>query len=123
MMPMTTSTSTSVKPAWKWTRLRMRIHASTVCMDQYIRRLRPRTRPYTTGAKPQAAPYRLTVSVLYVFPRYTADLTSGATSDQGSFSVMPLTELPNLALVGATGAVGRETIAIIESRTFPHGEL
>src|SRR5262245_47121144 len=36
---------------------------------------------------------------------------------------MSLTELPNIALVGSTGAVGRECVSILESRNVPHGEL
>jgi aspartate-semialdehyde dehydrogenase len=30
---------------------------------------------------------------------------------------------PNIAIVGATGAVGRECLAILEQRRFPHGSL
>ncbi len=30
---------------------------------------------------------------------------------------------PNIAIVGATGAVGRECLAILEHRTFPHGSV
>jgi len=30
---------------------------------------------------------------------------------------------PNIALVGATGAVGRECLTILEQRTFKHGSI
>lgn len=30
---------------------------------------------------------------------------------------------PNIAIVGATGAVGRECLSILEQRTFPHGSV
>jgi aspartate-semialdehyde dehydrogenase len=36
---------------------------------------------------------------------------------------MPLSESPSIAIVGATGAVGREFLAILEQRRTPHGEL
>ncbi|MCZ6542320.1 MAG: aspartate-semialdehyde dehydrogenase [Phycisphaerales bacterium] len=36
---------------------------------------------------------------------------------------MPLSETPNLAIVGATGAVGRELLLILGQRTFGHGTL
>jgi aspartate-semialdehyde dehydrogenase len=35
---------------------------------------------------------------------------------------MPVTS-PSIAIVGATGAVGREFLDILEQRRFPHGEL
>jgi aspartate-semialdehyde dehydrogenase len=44
-------------------------------------------------------------------------------SGTGTLIRMSLTVLPNIAIVGATGAVGREAIAILEQRNFPHGEL
>ena len=36
---------------------------------------------------------------------------------------MSLPEHPSLAIVGATGAVGREMLAVLEQRSFPHSEL
>lgn len=36
---------------------------------------------------------------------------------------MPLSKTPNLAIVGATGAVGRELLLILGQRTFGHGTL
>jgi aspartate-semialdehyde dehydrogenase len=36
---------------------------------------------------------------------------------------MPLSPTPNIAIVGATGAVGGELLAILEQRRFPHREL
>src|SRR5262245_57356960 len=39
---------------------------------------------------------------------------------------MPFSEIPSspsVAIVGATGAVGREMLAVLEQRRFPHGEL
>lgn len=36
---------------------------------------------------------------------------------------MPVHESPTIAIVGATGAVGREMLAVLEQRRFPHGEI
>ena len=36
---------------------------------------------------------------------------------------MPLPDEPNLAIVGATGAVGRELLDLLIERRFPHGRL
>jgi aspartate-semialdehyde dehydrogenase len=36
---------------------------------------------------------------------------------------MSFPENPSVAIVGATGAVGREMLNVLESREFPHGEL
>lgn len=36
---------------------------------------------------------------------------------------MPLPDEPNLAIVGATGAVGRELLELLVERSFPHGRL
>jgi aspartate-semialdehyde dehydrogenase len=36
---------------------------------------------------------------------------------------MPLPDEPNLAIVGATGAVGRELLNLLTERRFPHGRL
>ena len=36
---------------------------------------------------------------------------------------MPLPARPNIAIVGATGAVGRELLLILHQRTFPHKSL
>ncbi|MDY7108601.1 MAG: aspartate-semialdehyde dehydrogenase [Planctomycetota bacterium] len=36
---------------------------------------------------------------------------------------MPLPDEPNLAIVGATGAVGRELLELLVERCFPHGRL